>query len=120
MSEKYQTRSLQRLGSCSASSVAVRSRHCRAAPCTRIKHPVTCRSQYHMHLLSFVPPPGLAHLPTQFAALFSHSAAPIPASAGELRSTPTKPMRAIAKKRCRGMFEPPEKSERATLTSRRG
>jgi hypothetical protein len=42
--------------------------HRRAAPCTRIKHLVTCRSQYNMHLLLFVPPPGLAHLPTQFAA----------------------------------------------------
>ena len=27
------------------------------------------------------------------------------------------PMRAIAKKRCRAMFEPPEKGERATLNS---
>src|SRR5665811_1323949 len=42
--------------------------HRRAAPCTRIKHLVTCRPQYNMHLLLFVPPPGLAHLPTQFAA----------------------------------------------------
>ena len=64
-----------------------------------------------MHLLSFVPLPGLAHLPTQFAALFSHSADSIPASAGELRSTPTKPMRVTAKKRCRAMFEPSEKCE---------
>src|SRR6266566_7862150 len=65
-----------------------------------------------MHLLSFVPPPGLAHLPTQFAARSSHPAA-VTASAGELRSTPV-PMRVIAKKRCRAMFEPPEKGERAT------
>jgi hypothetical protein len=42
--------------------------HRRAASFARIKHLVTCRSQYRMHLLSFVPPPGLAHLPTQFAA----------------------------------------------------
>src|SRR6202158_338575 len=34
----------------------------------RIKHLVTCRSQYHMHLLLFVPLPGFAHLPTHFAA----------------------------------------------------
>jgi hypothetical protein len=68
-----------------------------------------------MHLLSFVPLPGLAHLPTQFAALFSHSADSIPASAGELRSTPTKPMRVTAKKRCRAMFEPSQKCERANL-----
>jgi len=34
----------------------------------RIKHLITCRSQYNMHLLLFVPPPGLAHLPTQLAA----------------------------------------------------
>jgi len=40
----------------------------RQASCARIKHLVTCRSQYTMHLLSFTPPPGLAHLPTQFAA----------------------------------------------------
>src|SRR6266487_7063300 len=66
-----------------------------------------------MHLLSFVPPPGLAHLPTQFAARSSHPAA-VTASAGELRSTPM-PMRVIAKKRCRAMFESPEKGERATL-----
>src|SRR5256886_17391432 len=66
-----------------------------------------------MHLLSFVPPPGLAHLPTQFAARSSHPAA-VTASAGELRSTPM-PMRVIAKKRCRAMFEPPEKGGRATL-----
>src|SRR3954454_21196305 len=66
-----------------------------------------------MHLLSFVPPPGLAHLPTQFAARSSHPAA-VTASAGELRSTPA-PMRVIAKKRCRAMVEPPEKGERATL-----
>ena len=32
-----------------------------------------------------------------------------------MRSTPTTPMRVIAKKRCRAMFEPPEKGERATL-----
>ena len=38
------------------------------APFARIKHLVTCRSQYNMHLLSLVPPPGLAHLPTQLAA----------------------------------------------------
>jgi len=93
---------------------AVPAYHRRAVPCTRIKHLVTCRSQYHMHLLSFVPPPGLAHLPTQFAAWSSHRAASVTASADELRSTPM-PMREIAKKRCRAMFEPPEKGERATL-----
>src|SRR5450631_2138016 len=81
----------------------------------RTKHLVTCRSQYDMHLLSFVPLPGLAHLPTQFAALFSHSAASIPAFAGELRRTPTKPMRVIAKQRYRCMFKPPDKGELATL-----
>jgi hypothetical protein len=42
--------------------------HYWAAPCARIKHLVTCRSQYNMHLLLFVPPPGFAHLPTQLAA----------------------------------------------------
>jgi len=46
--------------------------------------------------------------------LISHRAASGTASAGELRSTPM-PMRVIAKKRCRAMFEPPEKGERATL-----
>src|SRR5512140_1263636 len=51
------------------SAVRSRRRYPRqAAPCTRIKHLVTCRSQYHMHLLLFAPPVGLAHLPTQFAA----------------------------------------------------
>jgi hypothetical protein len=40
-----------------------------AASCARIKHLFTCRSQERMHLLlSYSPPPGLAHLPTQFAA----------------------------------------------------
>src|SRR5467141_2442379 len=67
-----------------------------------------------MHLFCFAPPSGLAHLPTQFAARSSHRAASVTASAGELRSTPM-PMRVIAKKRCRAMFEPPEKGERATL-----
>jgi hypothetical protein len=38
------------------------------ASCARIKHAFTCRSQCDMHLLSLVPAPGLAHLPTQFAA----------------------------------------------------
>ena len=52
------------------------------------------------------PPPGLAHLPTQFAARSSHRT-PF-ASAAELKSTPV-PMRLIAKKRCRVMVEPPEK-----------
>jgi hypothetical protein len=85
-----------------------------AAPCTRIKHLVTRRSQYDMHLLSFDPPPGLAHLPTQFAALFSQCAASLTAFAGELRRTPM-PMRVIAKKSCRAMFESPEKGERVTL-----
>ena len=42
--------------------------HRQAAPCTRTKHLITCRSQDDMHLLLLVPPPGLAHLPTQFAA----------------------------------------------------
>jgi hypothetical protein len=42
--------------------------HRRGASCARIKHLVTRRSQYNMHLFWFVPPPGLAHLPTQFAA----------------------------------------------------
>jgi hypothetical protein len=95
----------------------VRSRHRLprwAAPFMRIKHLVTRRSQYHMHLLSFDPPPGLAHLPTQFAALFSQCAASITAFAGELRRPPM-PMRVIAKKSCRAMFESPEKGERATL-----
>jgi hypothetical protein len=114
-----QARSLQRLGSGSARSVvsAVRSRHRyhrRAASCTRIKHLVTCRSQYHMHLLLFAPPPGLAHLPTQFAARSSHRGALVTASVGELRSIPIL-MRVIAKERCRAMFEPPEKGGRATL-----
>jgi hypothetical protein len=84
------------------------------ASCARIKHRVTRRSQYNMHLLSFVPAPGLAHLPTQFAALSSHRGASNTARAGELRSAPM-PMRVIAKKMCRAMFEPPETGERATL-----
>jgi hypothetical protein len=63
-----------------------------------------------MHLLSFVPAPGLAHLPTQFAALFSHRGASSTASAGELWSTPM-PMRAIAKKRGRVIVEPRETGE---------
>ena len=83
------------------------------ASCARIKHLITRRSQYNMHLLSFVPAPGLAHLPTQFAALSSHRGASNTAAAGELRSTPM-PMRVIAKKSCRAMFEPPEKGERAS------
>jgi hypothetical protein len=37
-----------------------------ASPCERIKQMFTCRVQRFMHLLSFVPAPGLAHLPTQF------------------------------------------------------
>jgi hypothetical protein len=45
---------------------SVTAYHRRAAPCMRIKHLFTCRSQYHMHLLLFTPLPGLAHLPTQF------------------------------------------------------
>jgi hypothetical protein len=39
-----------------------------ASPCERIKQMFTCRVQRFMHLLSFVPAPGLAHLPTQFEA----------------------------------------------------
>jgi hypothetical protein len=68
------TRSFQRFGSCSASSmdvggsIPITAYHRRAASCARIKHAVTRRLQYPMHLLLFVPPPGLAHLPTQFAA----------------------------------------------------
>jgi hypothetical protein len=73
--------------------------HRRAAEaCARIKHFVTCRSQDRMQLFSFVPPPGLAHLPTQFAALFSHRGASITAAAGKLWSTPM-PKKVIAKKR---------------------
>jgi hypothetical protein len=69
-----------------------------------------------MHLFSFVPAPGLAHLPTQFAALFSHRGASVTAFAGELRIT-AMPIRVIAKKRCRAIFEPPEKGERGHFTS---
>ena len=59
------------------------------------------------HTIAIIhPPPGLAHLPTQFAARSSHRT-PF-ASAAELKSTPV-PMRLIAKKRCRVMVEPPEK-----------
>jgi hypothetical protein len=54
-----------------------------AASCARIKHLVTRWSQDDMHLFSFVPAPGLVHLPTQFAALFSHRGASITARAGE-------------------------------------
>jgi hypothetical protein len=86
----------------------------RPALCERIKHLVTCRSQDDMHLLLFVPEPGLAHLPMQFAALSSQCGASVTASAGELESAPI-PMSVIAKKRCRAMVEPPEKGERATL-----
>jgi hypothetical protein len=82
----------------------------KAASCARIRHAVTCLSQRFKHLLSFVPPLGLAHLPTQFAALFSHRGASSTASAGELWSTPM-PMRTIAKKRGRVIVEPPEKVE---------
>jgi hypothetical protein len=67
-----------------------------------------------MHLLLFVPLPGFAHLPMQFAALFSQRGPSVTASACELKSTPM-PMRVIAKKRCRAMFEPPEKGEWAAL-----
>src|SRR6478609_2857715 len=75
----------------------------------RIRHVVTRRSQETMHLLSFTPPPGLAHLPTQFAARSSHRRELNElASAAELKSTPV-PMRLITKKRCRVMDEPPEK-----------
>jgi hypothetical protein len=62
------------LGSCFASISGCRrfdpvtACYCRVSPCERIKHLITCRSQYNMHLFWFVPPPGLAHLPTQFAA----------------------------------------------------
>ncbi len=42
--------------------------HRRVALSQRTRHLVTCRSQRDMHLLSLVPPAGLAHLPTQFAA----------------------------------------------------
>jgi hypothetical protein len=80
---------------------------CQASPCERIKQMFTCRVQRFMHLLSFVPAPGLAHLPTQFEKLSSHRAADI-ASADALASTPA-PMRVIAKRGCRAMFEPPEK-----------
>jgi hypothetical protein len=59
-----------------------------------------------MHLLSFEPLPGLWHLPTQFEARFSHIGPFNPACAGE--STPTTPIRVIAKKTSRGIFEPPE------------
>jgi hypothetical protein len=85
-----------------------------AASWARIKHLVTRWSQNNMHLLLFVPAPGLAHLPTQFAALFSHRGASIAACAGEYRSAAI-PMRVIAKKRCRAIFEPPEKDDRTTL-----
>src|SRR5882672_9830879 len=47
---------------------SVTAYHGRAAPCTRIKHLFTCRSQYLLHLFRLRPPLGLAHLPTQFAA----------------------------------------------------
>jgi len=66
-----------------------------------------------MHLLLFVPPPGFAHLPTQFAALFSQCGPSVTAFACESTRTPM-PMRVIAKKRCRVLFETPEKNERAT------
>ena len=74
-----------------------------------------------MHLLLFVPEPGFAHLPMQFAALSSQRGPSITAFAGELESAPIA-ISVIAKKRCRAMFEPPEKGERAglILTSRRG
>jgi hypothetical protein len=48
--------------------IAFASYRRQAAPCTRTKHLITCRSQDDMHLLLLAPPPGLAHLPTQFAA----------------------------------------------------
>jgi hypothetical protein len=51
--------------------------YCQFAPCERIKQIFTCRVQRFMHLLSFVPAPGLAHLPTQFEKLSSHRAADI-------------------------------------------
>jgi hypothetical protein len=74
-------------------------------PFARITQLTNRRSQYHMHLLSFAPPPGLAHLPMQFAALFSHRGAS--AFAGELRSDPM-PIKVITKNRFRAMCEPPE------------
>jgi hypothetical protein len=47
-----------------------------------------------MHLLSFVPPPGLVHLPTQLAARSSHRIAFSSALAGEWRKAmPMKPAR---------------------------
>jgi hypothetical protein len=88
----------------------VRLHHRRAASCQRIKHLVTRWSQDHMHLLELVPEPGLAHLPTQFAALFSQCGPSVTASACELKSIPM-PMSVIAKKKCRAMFDPPEKGE---------
>jgi hypothetical protein len=41
--------------------------HRQVAPCARIKHAVTTRSQERMHLFWYHPPVALAHLPTQFA-----------------------------------------------------
>jgi hypothetical protein len=99
-------------GSCSARSVNVSGSI--ASPPGRVmpayQHLVTRWSQDHMHLLEFFPEPGLAHLPTQFAALFSQCGPSVTASACELKSTPM-PMSAIAKKKCRAMFKPPEKDE---------
>jgi hypothetical protein len=58
-----------------------------------------------MHALSFVPPPGFAQRPTQFAKLSSHRAAET-APAGVLKKNPTF-MMAIAKSRLRcDMFTP--------------
>src|SRR5712672_2078930 len=78
--------------------------------------------QTSLHLPVAVPHAFVLIRPTTGVGTSAHAicgliltrAASITASAGELRSTP-RPMRVIAKKRCRAMFEPPEKGERATL-----
>jgi hypothetical protein len=81
--------------------------HRLTGPFARTKQLITCRSQYRIHLLSFVPPPGFAHPPMQFAALFSQCGASVTARACVLRSAPM-PIKTIAKKRFHAMCEPPE------------
>jgi hypothetical protein len=74
-----------------------------------------------MHLLLFVPEPGFAHLPMQFAALSSQRGPSVTAFAGELESAPIA-MSVIAKKRCRAMSNLLRKvsGPRCILATRRG